>query len=54
MIKKAIEICKNKHFKSIHLHVAEENVPAVSLYTKLGFSFINKYRDNDREMILNI
>ena len=54
MLIKAIEICKNRRFKSVHLHVSENNNPAVKLYKKLGFSFTEEYRNTDREMVLNI
>lgn len=54
MILRAIDICEEKQFKSIHLHVSESNIPAVSLYRKLGFSFTDGYRDAEREMVLRL
>lgn len=52
MMLDAITICKNRKFKSIHLHVAENNKPAVISYKKLGFEFADGKRGNDREMVL--
>ena len=54
MMEKAIQICKKKGFKSIHLHVSESNIPAVALYRKLGFSFTESFRGSNREMVLNL
>lgn len=54
MMVKAIDICLEKHFKSIHLHVAESNGSAILLYKKLGFCFTSGYRDTDREMVLKL
>jgi biotin carboxylase/GNAT superfamily N-acetyltransferase len=54
MMRRAIEICKERAFKSVSLHVSERNVPAVSLYTKLGFEYTDGYRNEDREMELDI
>lgn len=54
MMNRAIEICRERKFRTIHLHVSEENIPAVALYKKLGFSFVDAYRNKSREMLLNI
>lgn len=54
MMRKAIEICKEKQFRSVHLHASESYAPAVALYRKLGFSFADGYRGADREMILEL
>ena len=54
MMKMAVEICKENQFKTIHLHVSESNKPAVNLYKKLGFSFIEGYRNTKREMELRL
>jgi len=54
MMKEAIELCKKRSFKSIHLHVAEDNVAAVNTYRKFGFEFSTEYKDNDIEMILKL
>ncbi len=54
MVGKAIELCILKGFQSIHLHVSEDNVPAVKTYKKMGFVFSDGYRGTDREMILRL
>ena len=52
LIEKAIDICRLKGFKTICLHVAENNIPAVKTYEKLGFAFTDGFRGTDREMVL--
>ncbi len=54
MMRMAIEICKEKQFTTVHLHVAESNEPAVALYKELGFSFTDGYREADKEMVLRL
>jgi ribosomal protein S18 acetylase RimI-like enzyme len=54
MIKKAIKICEENHFVTIHLHVSEDNEPAVALYKKHGFSFTEEYRNAERGMKLRL
>ena len=41
MVKKAIQIAKNKRQKAIRLDVLGGNVPAERLYTSLGFKYMN-------------
>lgn len=52
LVSRAIEICKQKKFKSVRLHVAENNIPAVTVYENLGFSFTGEYKESDAEMRL--
>lgn len=55
MLEKAIEICLSKGFKRIRLHVAEDNVVAISLYKKRGFEFTGEVKmleEKQLEMIL--
>lgn len=54
LVKSAITLCKGNNFKSISLHVAEDNLPAVSTYLKAGFDFTDNYHDDTREMKLMI
>ena len=44
LVSKAIEICKEQNFKTIALHVKEDNTPAVNLYKKFGFSYSGNYK----------
>lgn len=37
LLEKAFEIALNKGFKSIQLHVNEDNRPAITVYTRYGF-----------------
>lgn len=57
MMLRAIEICRERNFKGIRLHVANDNIPAISLYKALGF--VNTENTDERfnslqEMILNL
>ena len=54
MVEKAVEICKDRRFRTIRLHVSESNIPAVKTYRKLGFAFSDGYRGTDREMVLEL
>ena len=45
LISKAIEICKAKNFKTIALHVKEDNMPAVNLYKKFGFVYTGNHKN---------
>jgi len=54
LVKSAISLCRSNNFKSISLHVAEDNLPAVSTYLKVGFVFTDNYHDDTREMKLMI
>lgn len=43
LLEKAVDVCKNKGFKSISLHVGKGNFTAIHVYKKFGF----KICDND-------
>jgi len=43
LLEKAVDVCKNKGFKSISLHVGKDNFTAIHVYKKFGF----KICDND-------
>ena len=51
LIEKAIEICEKNSFKSILLHVDEDNIPAISLYKKYGFHFTGKLNSNKENSV---
>ncbi len=49
VLEEAIRICESNHFKTIKLHVAEDNFTAISLYKKYGFA-PNGNTKNDGEL----
>lgn len=46
LFKAYIDYCKSIHLKGIWLNVKEENIPAQSLYQKLGFVFDESYNED--------
>lgn len=54
----SIMFAKNKGFKKIILHVAKDNIPAISLYKGIGFEFTGESKkigcEDTYEMALNI
>lgn len=50
LVAHAIQFCQDRRFYEIRLHVAEDNLPAVATYRKLGFVFTEHKNKNSREM----
>lgn len=51
LMDKAIEICKRNDFKTIKLHVAEDNTTAINLYNKYRFYPNGKTKDDGERLI---
>ena len=51
LIEKSIEICRKNKFKSISLHVDNNNAPAISLYKKFNFEMTGKTNPNNDKSI---
>lgn len=51
---RAIQYCQEHGFCAICLHVAENNVAAVTTYQKLGFIFTDNTKGESREMRLTL
>ena len=61
LLEKAINICEQKNFVKIKLHVAENNIVAIQLYKKYGFHFngiVKESNVNEKQLemvkVLNI
>ncbi len=55
LLNKAVQICRERNFKNVCLHVSVENTPAVHIYKKMGFRFTGeKNSANDYEMKLDL
>lgn len=53
LMQHAIRFCRECNFNSIRLHVAEDNVAAVTTYRKLGFVFTDNTNEVNREMVFS-
>ena len=54
LMEKAIELCVEKNFKTISLHVAKDNNAAIALYQKFGFKFVPSAEDNTQERLIEM
>ncbi|RHM62813.1 MULTISPECIES: GNAT family N-acetyltransferase [Coprobacillaceae] len=50
VLEKAISVCKSKHFTTIKLHVAKDNITAINLYEQYGFLATGNNKENDNEL----
>lgn len=51
LLEKAIDICEKNRFKTIKLHVAENNFTAIQLYKKYGFTANGNVKDDGERQL---